>query len=78
MLTLAGCMRTSSCWFVLSVEWPLVLVAARDLGDDHSFVTGTSALSLTLATLGVDDSCIAKTYEILLLLKLLMPLSKSK
>ena len=60
------------------MERPLALVAARNVVDDHSFVTGTSAMSFTLAAIVVDDGRVANTYAVLLPFKLLVPLSKNK
>jgi hypothetical protein len=60
------------------VEWPLTLVAVRNVVDDHRFITDTPALLVTPAALGVDDSHVANTYEVLSPFKLMMPWSKSK
>ena len=55
-----------------SLERPLALPVVRNVADDHSFITGTTA---TLAALGADDGCVTISYMVLL--KMFMPLSKS-
>jgi len=60
----AGMHEDEQLMVCFSMEWPLAIVAVRDVVDDHSFITGMSARSFILAALGVDDSCVTDMYDV--------------